>query len=450
MASPADRELFRHSCFRMRALEEFAKVPMQKTFLKFVVFELVERIARFRLLLNACSDHLHETAPGLKQTLAVEADKLEESLLSHKAQLNKLFAEGASKQAAPNLDPTLSALSLRLQELSRILLQLKPFELEAETHLFLKDALPIELTKDAGEQSVFLVTEGEPNPVPGNALPGVLIDSLSVLQKNNPLAWVGLTKAYSRYLLENASPIGTLRTDLLKNEKKRKDSLTPFQVDQLLTHALNLRLLGPAYYFHALSEAVLQKDEAFLQVMEPALFYGLNHQNFIHKSLVILHEAAEKSSKSEDALPPLSEDTVASLFRAVEKAIPEKAAFQEKHWERAIQLQDRLSQGVLLSSTPLYPVEEVEETYQAKRDNAQFSIYETLSMMTEYPHSPREIVNAGWLHKIERGPVWLYSVLNEDRVEGFERVLELLDYQDHLLKKSIETSEVHRVLLCSA
>jgi hypothetical protein len=69
--------------------------------------------------------------------------------------------------------------------------------------------------------------------------------------------------------------------------------------------------------------------------------------------------------------------------------------------------------------------------------------------MTEYPHSPREVVNAGWLHKVERGPVWLYSILNEDREEGFEKVLELLNYQDHLLRKSIEVSEVHRVLLCS-
>jgi hypothetical protein len=58
-------------------------------------------------------------------------------------------------------------------------------------------------------------------------------------------------------------------------------------------------------------------------------------------------------------------------------------------------------------------------------------------------------VNAGWLHKVERGPVWLYATLNEPRSEGYQQILELLDYQDHLLRKSIETSEVHRVLLCS-
>jgi hypothetical protein len=71
-------------------------------------------------------------------------------------------------------------------------------------------------------------------------------------------------------------------------------------------------------------------------------------------------------------------------------------------------------------------------------------------MMTEYPHTPREIINAGWLHKMERGPVWLYATLNEEDDAGFNRILEVLDYQDHLLRKSIEVSEVHRVLLCNA
>jgi hypothetical protein len=85
-----------------------------------------------------------------------------------------------------------------------------------------------------------------------------------------------------------------------------------------------------------------------------------------------------------------------------------------------------------------------------KRDQEDFSIYEPLGMMTEVPHNPREIINAGWLHKMERAPVWLYSALNEEDGGGFTRVLDVINYQDHLLRKSIEVSEVHRVLLCNA
>jgi hypothetical protein len=316
-------------------------------------------------------------------------------------------------------------------------------------HLFLKDVLPAELTKNAGEQSVFLAPEGEARQPVHSLFPQVFIDPLSILQKNNPLGWAGLTQGYSQYLFENTSSLETIKLDLLQ-----APGVTEALIESMLCHALNLRLMGPAYYFHALAEALFAKDEAFLHFTEPALFYGLNHQNVTHKSLVILHEACERSKPpldqdGEKTLLPLPKETLATVFRTIEKLIPEKYTFQEKHLERAIQLQERLSQGTLLSSTALYPVEEVSENFIHTRDEEGFSIYGPLAMMTEYPHSPREVVNAGWLHKVERGPVWLYSILNEDREEGFEKVLELLNYQDHLLRKSIEVSEVHRVLLCS-
>lgn len=431
---------------------------MQKTFLKFMVFELVERIARFRLLLNECGDRLHESAPMLHQELKAEAERLEEQWMSHKVALNRLFSESGSatgKQPASALDPAIDAIYSRLKQVSGILCQMKAFDLEPEMFLFLKDVLPAELTRDAGEQSVFLAPEGETRQPAHGLFSQVLMDSLSILQKNNPLSWVGLTQSYSHHLLENASSLETIKLDLLKGEKKKQPAgVTEALIESMLRHALNLRLLGPAYYFHALAEALFAKDETFLHFTEPALFFGLNHQNVTHKSLVILHEACERSKPplekdGEDALLPLSKETLANVFRAVEKLIPEKYTFQEKHLERAIQLQERLSQGTLLSSTSLYPVEEVSENLINTREQEGFSIYGPLAMMTEYPHSPKEIVNAGWLHKIERGPVWLYSILNEDREEGFEKVLELLNYQDHLLRKSIEVSEVHRVLLCS-
>jgi hypothetical protein len=430
---------------------------MQKTFLKFIVFELVERIARFRLLLNECADRLHESAPILRQELQAEADRLEEQLLSHKSMLNKLFSEAgaAAKQAPSGLDSVIESIYTRLKSVSRILAQIKTLDLEPEMFLFLKDILPAELTKDAGEQSVFLTPEGEGTSPTNSLFSGVLLDSLSILHKNNPLGWVGLTQSYSRHLLETASSLESLKLDLLKNEKKKHPAGgTEALIESLLCHALNLRLLGPAYYFHAVAEAVFAQDEAFLHFTEPALFFGLNHQNFTHKSLVIMHEACERSKPAPETeetglLLPLSKETLTNVFRVVEKLIPAKYAFQEKHLERAIHLQERLSQGVLLSSMALYPVDEVSENLNNTRGEESFSIYGPLAMMTEYPHTPREIVNAGWLHKIERGPVWLYSILNEDREEGFEKVLELLNYQDHLLRKSIEVSEVHRVLLCS-
>ncbi len=421
---------------------------MQKTFLKFIVFELVERVARFRLLLNECADALHESAPQLHKSLLQEADQLEAQLLNQKSALNTLFTEAAaSKKGDTGFETLIESLHLRLQELSQVLCHLQPLSLVPETHLFLKEALPGELTQAAGEQSVFLAPEGKALSLP--SLSQVFVDSLPVLQKNNPLAWVRLSQSFSRFLAESTSSLESLKLELTKGDKKKALTGVPETLaESLIQHAINLRLLGPAYYFQAVAEAFFAKDEAFLQVIEPALFFGLNHQNFTHKSLVILHEACERSKpKNADAYLPLSEELLPNLFRVVEKVIPAKFAFQEKNMQRAVQLQERLSQGILLSSTPLFPVEEVHDTLHQSRGQADFNIYSPLSMLTEYPHSAKEIVNAGWLHKIERGPVWLYSILNEERQEGFEQVMSLLDYQDHLLRKSIETSEIHRVLM---
>lgn len=435
---------------------------MQKTFLKFLVFELVERMARFRLLLNECADLLYERAPGLQKRLLEEARVLEERVLSQKSALNRLFSEsGNAKQTVSSPDALVIETYRRLCELSQILVRFKSFDVESEVFLFMKDALPEDLTKQAGEQSVFLTAEDEASllkaPALSGVLPDMLVDTLSILQKNNPLAWVGLTQAYARHTVDTTSVLEALKLELLKADKKKGASaglshaLTESVVDDLLRHALNLRLLGPAYYFQSLSSAMFEQDgDVFFQIMEPALFFGLNHQNVTHKSLVILHEACERSKpQAVDGLQPLSEEALASLYRAVEKVLPAKFAFQEKHMERAIQLQERLNQGTLLSSSALYPVDEVADTLQTTRARDDFSIYAPLSMMTETPHTPREIVNAGWLHKVERGPVWLYSALNEDQGQGFDRVLDVLNYQDGLLRKSIEVSEVHRVLLCS-
>lgn len=426
---------------------------MQKTFLKFVVFELVEKIAHFQLLLDECADSLHERAPELHETLCQASRGLENRLIEQKGLLNKLFNEQVgSDQERQEIYALIREIYTGLRDWSQILLQFRHLDIEPETFLFLKDALPADLTQDAGEQTVFLSAEGQQHSIPQPLTSRVLIDHLSILDKNNPLAWVDLTQAYAAHLLTSASTLTQWKQDVLKADSKKKQSvLSPALLDDIALHAISLHLLGPAYYFQALSNAVFAQNDRFLHAVEPVLFYGLNHQNFNHKSMVLLHEACERAHKSDlsDAHATLEEEAMASLFRAIEKRISGKGAFQEKHLERAIQLQERISQGVLLSSTPLYPVDEVESTLTNTREDADFSIYAPLSMLTEYPHTPREIVNAGWLHKIERSPAWLYSVLNESREEGLARILTLIDYQDHLLRKSIEVSEVHRVLLCT-
>lgn len=404
---------------------------MQKTFLKFLLFELVERLVRFESLLDELAgtpDGLpNKTAPGLTRALQSQVDTLKEKTLADKAFLNKLFSEGelpAGAKLKEALAHTVFESYTKLQELSRLLGQLYSRGPLPEISLFLADALPMELTQAAGEQALILEAEW---PEPAElALNGVLLERLSVLQRNNPLAWVTLGNAFARHHAQ---------THFAKADA---------ETQALARHAVNLRLMGPAYYLQQVTDAFLKQDTAFLCHVEPALFYGLNHLNFVNKSLVILHESVEPALELLGGKPvKQKESALADLFRTAEKTLPEKYAFEARLFERILPLQQRLAQGVLLSGTAHFPVDEVEATLEHQRESDSLAIYDLLGMLTEYPHSPREIVNAGWLHKMERSPVWLYSVTQD----GFDTLKTLLDYQDHLLAKSIETSEVHRMLL---
>jgi hypothetical protein len=269
------------------------------------------------------------------------------------------------------------------------------------------------------------------------------------------LGWVQLVQGFAHHLYETANSLETLKLQM-KGPLGKVKYLKP-----IVCQSIALRMMGPAYYYYSVVEALLKQDTFFLNVLEPSLFYGLNHLNFTDKRIVILHEATEKYRDllaTEDSSPSdekaLDKDKLGDVLRMVEKVIPDKIAFSEKNFQRAIHLQDRLGQGILLSSDQLYSMEEVHENVNAALEGPKegrsgyAEIYKSLNLIAESPNTPREIVNAGWIHKLERGPVWLYNTLTGTNFEGFEKLAELIGYQDHLLLKSIETSEVHRVLLC--
>jgi hypothetical protein len=277
------------------------------------------------------------------------------------------------------------------------------------------------------------------------------VEPLSILQKANPLGWVSLTRTLSQQVFFARPEFDDLRqraTGILAQVEFFKP---------LACHLISLRLVGPAYYYATVTEALLQQDHVFLSVLEPALFQGVQHFNFTDKSVVFLHEATEKSQEffpnRHGAPKGATEDSLGELFRTVERLIPERVAFTDKQFEKALQLQERLAQETLLSGANIYSTEAIRDALETKLTGAQAAgeavpIYELLTMVTETPNSPREILNAGWVHKLERAPVWLYNTLNFNDEEGFSRLTDLVVRQDHLLVKSIETSEVHRVLLC--
>ncbi|MEB3287928.1 MAG: hypothetical protein VKJ04_10540 [Vampirovibrionales bacterium] len=492
---------------------------MEKTYLRFVCVEVMERMARCDALLAKLATtaahgnrHVLDVIQGLQARLAV----LEGKLIEERELLSALLSD-TGNAPAQDRQALMRLLSLSYQALCQITQVLTPLEasqmvssrtnegdIQPEIYFFLKDALPEAIQPEDSICTVVVGSEGKTaqaqieETLCALQLQQVQFAWLSILQQDNPLAWVSLSepalKGLAGQAIQKADKALASVLKQITQELEKDAGRAGLETATILQHALGLRIFGPAYYFQLTAQSLLSYEsiehggervakrtggqlspEAFA-IVENALFYGLNHFNVAHNQTVILHEAGERLLKEQNAKTTmLSQSLLADLFKASEKLIQERFAFNAKHLERAIQLKERLAEGILLSSASVFPMSEVAQAFDkaAKEQRGQgeseeaaegsFPIYPLLSMTTEYPHTPREIINAGWLHKVERGGVWAFAALQEETSQGlggqklsaaapqvaYQKLAGLFSAQDHLLAKSIETAELHRVLLCT-
>lgn len=434
---------------------------MYKTLLKYLLFEVMEKWVRLGRLLHEEALASETTPASFFESLKEEVIKAQKSLLTEKAAILNLYSDKPA--TAKELSTLAAHIYASYQELSDLTQGVLPYlngHPISETNIFLKEVYT--QLGDKAFKSLPAVHFHPETQLPEaflNRIPKVQTESISLLQQHNPLGWVCLTQQLSKSLFSSHTAFQDLRAKL-------KGALSQVEFyEPLACHVISLRLLGPAYYYAAVTEALLKQDYLFLKVLEPGLFQAVHHFNFSDKSLVFLHEATEKSheffANSPSATSLLEKDgadSLGQLFRTIEKLLPEKTAFSDKQFTKSQQLQQRLAEETLLSGANLYHEEVIREALEAKLtpkaiEEGTVPIYELLSMVTETPNSPREILNAGWLHKLERAPIWLYNTLNLSNLnlnseeEGIAKLKDLITRQDHLLIKSIETSEVHRVLL---
>ncbi|MEM0951348.1 MAG: hypothetical protein AAGI66_04290 [Cyanobacteria bacterium P01_H01_bin.74] len=458
---------------------------MQKVFLKIMAYELMERLVRLKSLLTDTTylDASSEYQAVMGKAGQASLQNLERQFFSHHNLLMQTCLDSGKKQVDElysTLCPAFLSVKKQLDALTKLMASHQALRVLPETQLFLKDSIPSVLLDSKQAQSVFLTTDNQFEAAVTEAgtqnflmdLPEPLdqytFSVLPLLQRNNPLAWVGLAQSFSEKLIQTVFSAEKQRLNALLSLEPGKglQGLQSRLIALFLPHAVQLRLMGPAYYLHLVSEALVRQDVDFLATVEPVLFFGLNHQNHMHKRFVLIHEACERSrgmvhreKRQSQSAAALTDEVMTSLFAVTEKILPGKHAFLDKHFQRAGKLQSRLSQGLFISSSPVYPVSEVSaylsehlpEKQQPNSSNSMntedqqdFSIYTPLAMMTEYPHSPREIVNTGWLHKMENLSEILYSSVSQQSLETLEKQVA---QQDHRLCKSIEVSEVHRMLL---
>ena len=194
---------------------------MQKTFLKFLTYELVERLARFEAILDEFEGQpsgtqaapLNKLSPALLAHFRREIEAIKAKVAGDKSFINPLFGDepaAESKALGAQLErcvyepyAALCGLSDRLQRLYKGL----PSD---EIYLFLKEALPekfIQQREQDCQLTVVLDAEGDNAVCTDWDLDGVLVPSLSILQKDNPLSWVTLNRTFARQLFRESALI---------------------------------------------------------------------------------------------------------------------------------------------------------------------------------------------------------------------------------------------------
>lgn len=425
---------------------------MNKTLLKRILLERLSRLVHLESWLETIESTAPPSVAPLAKSVRAAYAPVCQRVLENRDALKPLFDESplADSLADQVLSEETNPLSASVQSLASLLHYIEQPSVPPEMELVLKSLSLHKLLPDA-PPLVVLSAESLPKFPESSASSALsLISTLSILENGSPLHWLSTVSPFLRHFAKNSVQIQSALGEL-KLPGTEDDHLS------VMVPVFQVRMMGPGFYVAYVLESLMTRNALALWVVEPLLFQGLNRFGLVNKDLVILHQGVERVRQHWQALAPamwqplMQTDELADrLLKLSEKMIPDRLAFTEKSFARTRLLEDHLDHGILLSAVPMMSsTTQLREELEAllHNESSEGSVYGLLGQLRETPATPREIINAGWVYRLEQTSTWLQElVLTPNADEAWRvfkgRVLEL----DRLLVKSIEVSEVHRVL----
>lgn len=431
-------------------------LPM-KLFIKRCLYALIERHLLLQFRLNSLNSAQSASLSPMLQTLEQQLDKVWSSLWSHQAQLQTLLAKESLEvsEIGDFTQRVIRPLHQQLFDITQALSWIDDRELPSELTIFTQslaieklwpdNSKPITVlpkTQALGATQSYKTETTDVSFVNDN----VIVESLPWIGLSSPLVWVNLSQAFFTQYTQQSAQLQSMLSEL-----------ADLKVDPwTLVPLLNLRLMGPAYYAYFASRCFYQAQPSSYWFIEPLLFQGLNRYGFVNKDMVLLHQTLEKlrpvledKTQTEAPLPNLSDEQREKMLFVAEKLLPEKLAFTEKSFFRAQRLQERLSEGVLISAIPM--VGSPEQLYSDVTDllegRSDQSIYPILEQVQESPATPIEILNAGWLQVLAESNTWVTDTMVLSSEDAKSELSQTVFSLQTLLIKSIETAQVFSSLI---
>lgn len=220
---------------------------------------------------------------------------------------------------------------------------------------------------------------------------------------------------------------------------------------ELACDIFGARIMGPSYL------AMISEYEAFLACQNP-----LRYSDFLIKEKIIIenifrneltentHAFTEelKSVYSENRKYPENVlNKIAGLIsQELDLLINKSFNFSNSDMIKCLSAAKRLDQQVFISADYVYDLDETRKYYEdvIKKSN-KYDVYQHLNQLKEIPNTSKQIINAGWIYKNKSiDQAFIEMLHSDDEFGAMETYQQKLD---DLLIKSIEISNIHKVLL---
>jgi hypothetical protein len=363
---------------------------------------------------------------------------------------------------------------------------------EPETETFLRDVFDTPISQKKFDELNITVAFTEeygfvypyPEEHPGIRKPNTPnVIALPRIEKNNPLIWPVLMHEVGHALVQDQQIDQALSNRLQEISKKGQMEMMQQWGRELGSHLLALKLLGPSYLlaylnfftfmFHSgrnmmyahnrdsqdapspirridfLHKHMTEMDHRYGQLLPGDLFkFYWNLFGTRLKLEVKKRDYDESRKPTEDGTPLISDLQYAELEHVVVEEIERALSALEiplfsydNDFTLAIQLKKRLEKKELISALRDYTASEEQVFKELEKDS--YYLKNVCEKLCESPCSPSQIINAGWLAKIDR-EYNIFSCSEEGAIIPLPTELQELEYASELLQKSIEKAKIHR------
>jgi hypothetical protein len=362
-----------------------------------------------------------------------------------------LLAQNTTLPPVQEALETLHQLQLENRRFSRLMHALHPLEHRVELAHVLDTLFPLSALENKKSRVVLM---NAPSLALDWPLESVLTEHLPSLFQSLPTQWIGATRGYLANLAEQLLP--AVQAEYQDSDAEWLTLMT--------AHVLGIRFLGLSYYSEFVVLQLKNQDYAKLATVESVLFEALNYLGISTPQVVRLHQIVEAVLKevSTDYAPVILQDFKA-LFSVVETYILEEDSCTERHCRDAVRLLERLKKGLPVCALQNHDTQEVwdklhalgltEESTESPEYSAlheQGAIYQLMAQVSETPVGFREMFLAAWVFRLEESAYAMAFLVSDDSLplgERWTRFCHATDVMQHRFIKSIETAEVHQVLL---